>query len=103
MGAHPGPRGTNPQQSAATFSLTIPGALQVATGRTNKCLSHVLPYRQVSSSAASQDVSLTATLPPAMQRRLRLIVSPPVPITQVGANALVVHLKAITVLGVVWA
>lgn len=101
-GAHPGPRGTNPQRSAAPFSLTIPGALQVATGRTNRCLSHVLPYRQVSSSA-SQDVGLTATLPPAMQRRLRLIVSPPVPITQVGANALMVHLNAITVLGVVWA
>jgi hypothetical protein len=59
----------------------------------------VLPDAAASQNAQSNGNTTAAKAAPPP----RLIVGPPVPITQVGANALVVHPDAVTVLGVVWA
>ena len=59
----------------------------------------VLPGAAASQGAQSNDDTTAGEAAPPP----RLIVSPPVPISQVGANALMVHSNAVTMLGVVGA
>jgi hypothetical protein len=59
----------------------------------------LLPGAAASQGAQSNDDTTAGEAAPPP----RLIVSPPVPISQVGANALMVHSNAVTMLGVVGA